>query len=119
MENDRRLVRATLAAAHAYVSEGFPILVELDVADEWRRAACEERFSDVPTLFVALTASRQVAMKRVRTRGTDTRWLKWFETNYDRLSSGELPNTVTLDTTSVSPEDGAQQLVLRIRATTW
>lgn len=114
VENDRRVVRAMLAAAHAYVTEGFPILVELDVADEWRRSACEERFSDVPTLFVVLTAPREVAMDRVKSRGTDSRWRDWFETYYDQRPWSTLPNTFVLDTSRVTPEQAARELALRI-----
>lgn len=93
------------------------MLVELDVADEWRRAACEERFADVPTLFVILTAQREVAMKRLRDRGTHVRWFKWFEMNYDRLPWSDLPNTVTIDTSTASPEEVARELVHLIDST--
>lgn len=115
LANDRRLARAALASAHAYVAEGFPTFVEMDVTDPWRRSTCEEVFADVPLMFVVLWASRDVAMARVRDRGTDPRFFEWFETQYDAVGWKSLDSHL-IDTTDSAPDEVAGRLIELIKS---
>lgn len=111
LENDRRMARAALSAAYAYVREGFRMLVEMDVADPWRRAAAEEIFSDVRTTFIVLTVRREVATERLQLRGTGPRWFGWFQANHEWFEGHEFPNTVMIDTSDLAPEELAAEIV--------
>lgn len=75
MENERRMVRASLRAAYAYVETGFPMLIEMDVTDAWRRQVREQIFAGIPTILVIVTARRNVALERVLARGTDPQYV--------------------------------------------
>ncbi len=110
-KDEQRMVRATLRAAYAYVAEGFPTLIEMDLSSPWRRSACKDTFRSVPILFIVLTARREVAMSRVAGRGTTPEWLHWFERNYDSVNWDELPGTVRIDTSDTTLEEVTGQVV--------
>lgn len=110
VETDRRMIRAAMRGARAYVDEGFSCLVEMAVADPWRRSAAEELFADVPTLFLVLFARREVAMARVRSRGTDPQFVTWFERYYDETDWRALPGTI-IDTSDDAVGVVARRLV--------
>ena len=105
------MARASLGAAYAYVREGFRTLVEIDVSDPWRRAVSEEIFSDVGTLFILLTVRREIAMERLRTRGTEPCWLGWFMESHERFEGRSFRNTMQIDTSDISPEVVAAKIV--------
>ena len=117
LEDDRRMARASLGAAYAYVREGFELLVEMNVADPWRRAASEEIFRDVRTTYVVLTARREVTLERVQRRGTDPRWLGWFQADHEWYEGREFPNTVMIDTSDLPPEEVAAEIVRLVEST--
>ena len=111
LDTDRRFAAAPLfRSVHAHVTEGFPSLVEMDVADPWRRGACEEVFDGVPLMFVVLWAERHTAMGRVRDRGTGGTFWGWYEKQYDRFDWTSLDAHV-IDTTAATPDEVAAHLV--------
>ncbi len=46
VENDRRMVAANFRAARAYVDAGFNLLIEADMAEEWRQRMVGEVFAE-------------------------------------------------------------------------
>lgn len=75
IENDRRMAAANLRAARAYVDAGFNLLIEGDMAEEWRQRLVEEVFSGVEHRTVALVADLTTIEMRARERATvDVAW---------------------------------------------
>lgn len=70
VENDRRMVAANLRAARAYVDAGFNLLIEADMAEEWRQRMVGEVFAGVEYRTVALTADLTTIEMRARERAT-------------------------------------------------
>ena len=118
IENERRMTRANLEAARCYVTAGFPTLVEMDVVDERRRRVREEVFRGIPALVIVLTARHDVAMQRIRERGTDIRWLAAFEATYEAVAWEHDSATATIDTSDRSPEQVAAEVAELIDAWT-
>ena len=70
VEDERRMVAANLRAARAYVDGGFNLLIEADVAEEWRRGMVAEVFAGVEHRTVALIAEIATIETRARQRAT-------------------------------------------------
>lgn len=70
VENDRRMVAANLRAARAYVDAGFNLLIEADMAEEWRQRMVADVFAGVEHRTVALTADLTTIEMRARERAT-------------------------------------------------
>lgn len=114
-ESERRLSRATLEAARAYVTAGFPTLVEIDVVGGERPDICADVFRGVPTVLIVLTARRDVAMRRVLGRGTDEQWLQTYESTYDSVAWANAPTAAIIDTTERAAADVAAEVAGVIR----
>jgi hypothetical protein len=85
------------------------MFVELDMA-EWRRVACEERFNDVPTLFVVLNSPARSGDDACARPMNRSALVQLVRDELRPVAWGELPNTVTIDTSSASPEEAAREL---------
>ena len=111
VDADRRLRKANLVAARSYVDEGFRVLVEMALSDEWGRLAFDEVFRGVVVTGIVLTAQRGVVLERSAARGDDVRGL---EAQLDRAIQPMLANAVVVDTTQQDPGAVAARVVALI-----
>lgn len=108
--SDDQLTKATLSAVRAYMDEGLPVLVEMDVSGS-RRPIVDAVFEGLSITFVVVTAERDVALDRVLARGTPRQFLPTSERLYDRAPWGDTPGATVIDSTGISAEVVAEEIV--------
>lgn len=115
---ERRMSRAILRAAHAYVAEGFDGIIELDLADEHRQRCLAEVFVNVAVFRVVLTCSPEVQRQRLASRVGPVP-AEWARKHLMSTDWGSVPADLVVVTDGQTVQETTAEIVDRLRSRSW
>lgn len=115
---ERRMSRALLAAAHAYVSAGFDAIIEIDLADDYRQRCLVEIFAGTPVMRVVLTCTPHAHEQRLRARGgpVPDKWARMHLMSRDWRS---VPADFVVVTDGQTVQETTAEVLDRLRSRSW
>ena len=97
IENERRMRRAVLGAARAYLDAGFSLIIEVGLFGETDRGSVDESLAGIDTTVVVLSCSRSTLEHRLneRTSRVDKAWARKF---YERFAGVAIESSIVVPT---------------------